>query len=683
MSNSGVPSPGAAHEAPLTPARRRNLLLILAVAFTLELGSRVILGLTANPSILAEILSIIAVLMACAAFGTLVAGTRGSKAVRVWMMLAGGALVASILLRIGAEIPALETHPLLGAQGVFREFIMSMTDLAGLTAWVFGFFWMVFELESTRETLNVQRQQLLKEIDDRNRAEAVLRESEGRFRAVFDNVPASILVMSSQGRLIECNQALAAELGYSVRQLHDTGLESLVHDEDRTAFRAALETFQSSNAMRHAFETRLLCRDESIIHFSIVATPVSTDYRQASILVAVLENITERRRREQQIQRRQKMESLEVLAGGVAHDFNNLLVGVMANADHLSRCLNADGEHHQTCVEIIESAQRAADLCHQLLAYAGKAPREEQIINLDELVAGTQQLLRMTLAPKATLVLHGNAALPPISADPAHLRQVLLSLVSNASDALVGAPGTVTVATGTEPLKEPDFSRLLHQHVPEPGLYVYLEVSDTGSGLHEDAITRIFDPFFTTKHQASGLGLAAVLGIVYAHRGLVSLKSSPGEGAVFRVYFRPAPQPAPPVAITEKEEKASEGIAPGMRVLVVDDEELVRNAARRILEHSGYEVITAVDGQDGVELFEVHHRTLCAVLLDLTMPRMNGETACARMREINPAIPIILSSGYSESDSSSPAIFKEVAAYIRKPYRLKHLLDILQEVITR
>jgi CheY-like chemotaxis protein len=120
-----------------------------------------------------------------------------------------------------------------------------------------------------------------------------------------------------------------------------------------------------------------------------------------------------------------------------------------------------------------------------------------------------------------------------------------------------------------------------------------------------------------------------------------------------------------------------------MRVLVVDDEELVRNAARRILEHSGYEVITAIDGLDGVELFEIHHATLCAVLLDLTMPRMNGETACIRMREINPAIPIILSSGYSESESSSPAIFKEVAAYIRKPYRLKQLLDILEEVTSK
>jgi two-component system cell cycle sensor histidine kinase/response regulator CckA len=683
LSNSGVPPLETPHEAPLTPALRRRLLISLTIAFGLELGSRIVLGLGSNPSLFAEILSITAVLLACAAIATLVAGTRGSKAVRGWMVLAGSALVASIILRICAEIPALELHPLLGERGAFREFIISMTDLAGIAAWVFGFFWMVFELETTRETLNLQRRQLLKEIDDRSRAEAVLRESEGRFRAVFDNVPASILVMSSQGRLIECNQTLAAELGYSVRQLHNTGLESLVHDDDRSAFRAALEKIQSSGDARHSFETRLLCRDESVIQFSIVATPVPTDYRQASILVAVLENISERRLREQQIQRRQKMESLEVLAGGVAHDFNNLLVGVMANADHLSRCLGVNSEHVQTCVEILESSQRAAELCHQLLAYAGKAPREEQIVNLDEVVTGTQQLLRMTLAPQATLVLHGNAHLPAISADPAHLRQVLLSLVTNASDALVGAPGTVTITTGTELLKEPDFSKLLHQHAPVSGPYVFLEVSDTGTGLHEDAITRIFDPFYTTKRHGSGLGLAAVLGIVYAHRGLVSIKSRLGEGTSFRIYFQPAPHPAAPVSIPVKKGEHPEDVAPGMRVLVVDDEELVRNAARRILEHSGYEVITAIDGLDGVELFENHHATLCAVLLDLTMPRMNGETACIRMREINPAIPIILSSGYSESESSSPAIFKEVAAYIRKPYRLKQLLDILEEVTSK
>jgi CheY-like chemotaxis protein len=271
--------------------------------------------------------------------------------------------------------------------------------------------------------------------------------------------------------------------------------------------------------------------------------------------------------------------------------------------------------------------------------------------------------------------------LPAVSADPAHLRQVLLSLIANASDALSGECGTITISTGIEVLQPSDFPRMLHQHTATPGPYVYLEVADTGVGMSEEVLTRVFDPFYSTKKHGSGLGLAAVLGIVHAHKGLLALCSVPEEGTRFRIYLQPTAQQAAPVVTERPPASANERPAPGTRVLVVDDEEIVRNAAQRILEHSGYEVLTAVDGQEGVEIFEARHADLSAVLLDLTMPRMNGETACVRMREINPNVPIILSSGYSENESSSPAIFQEVAAYIRKPYRLKQLLDILREVI--
>jgi PAS domain S-box-containing protein len=656
------------------------LVAALAAAFLIELCSRIMLHIGGGNHFLAEVFSVAAVLIACGCIAILISRTRGGHVVRWLMMLAGSALLFSILLRIISEIDALANVPLLGAQGAFHAVPVSMSDLAGITAWILGFFWMVFELDTTREALDTQRQRLLVEIDERSRTETILRESEGRFRAVFDNVPASILVMSPQGFLIECNQALAAELGYSLRQLHDTSLETLVHDDDRVAFRAALEAFQRSGMTTQSFELRLCCRESLTIDYAISATLIRPDARQAGIIVAVLENISERRLRDQQIQRRQKMESLEILAGGVAHDFNNLLVGVMTNADHLSRTLESNAEQFQTCVDIVKSSQRAAELCHQLLAYAGKAPRQEQALALSDLVERSTQLLKMALSPKADMIIQAPPDLPAISADPAHIRQVLLSLIANASDALHGEPGTITITTGTEALQETDFTRLLYQHTPVPGPHVYLDVADTGSGILESAVSRIFDPFYTTKNQGSGLGLAAVLGIVHAHRGLLRIQSTPGEGTSVRIYFQPIAGSATPVKPEVVKINSRNTVRAGRTILVVDDEEMVRNAAKRILEHSGYTVITAMDGQEGLEIFEARHEELAAVLLDLTMPRMNGETACMKMRAINPKVPIILSSGYSENESSAPAIFKEVAAYIRKPYRLKQLLDILSEV---
>lgn len=680
MSNSMARTPESPFLPSLTPGLRIKLLAILSLAFLIELASRLLPRIGDSYALLAEGMSVAAILLACTSIAMLVSHTRCGRAVRAIMTLAAIALSISIILRICTGIPAMDTLPLLGARGVFHDLLINLADLAGIAAWVFGFFWMVFELQTTREVQAIQYRQLAEEIDGHNRAETVLRESEGRFRAVFNNVPASILVMSPQGRLVECNRALAAELGYSLRQLHDTALESLVREEDRQNFRAALGAIQGAPAVNPPFEIRLVARDARPIHFAITATLVRPDTRRAGIVVAVLENVSERRLREQQIQRRQKMESLEILAGGMAHDLNNLLVGIMANADLLAQLPDAPKGQAQTYRDIIQSSQRAAELCHQLLAYAGKTPRQEQAVNLTELVESSAQLFRLALAPLATMTIRGTPDLPAISADPAHLRQVLLSLIANASDAILGEAGNITLSTGLEELEESDFARLLHEHDPEPGPYVYLEVADRGVGMSEEAIGSIFDPFYSTKGQGSGLGLAAARGIVHAHRGLMSITSSPNQGATFRIYFPAVSQPAISLGSIPEAKPPRAAKSMDRTVLVVDDEAVVRDAARRILEHRGYGVILAVDGQEGIEIFEARHAELSAVLLDLTMPRMNGETACARMRAIDPKVPIILSSGYSESENTSAEIFREVAAYLRKPYRLKQLLDILEEV---
>lgn len=681
MSNSAERGPVDLREKSLTADLRTKLLVTLALAFLIELISRLMPALSHGNELLSEALSITAIVLTGTSIAILISRIRGGRAVRWFMIVATASLFTSILFHIFDAMPVLDNVELLGRNSKYHGLLTNLTDLTGIAAWITGFFWMVFDVESTRAKLAEQHRDLRAQVAEKERAETVLRESEGRFRAVFENVPANMLLMSPQGRLIECNSSLVETLGYSQRQLHQTNLETLVYHEDRNAFRAALETVQTNDATTQYLETRLIGGDETVLEVGITTTLVRPDKTHAGILVAVLENLSTRRIREEQIQRRQKMESLELLAGGIAHDFNNLLVGVMANADHLSRILESNEEHFQICVEIVQSGQRAAELCHQLLAYAGKAPCQEKPVDLTELVEGSRQLLCMAMAPEATFVFEGTTPLPSISADPALIRQVLLSLISNASDALQSNPGRISVSTGVQLLSPQDFAQLLHRHTPEPGEYVYLQVSDTGTGLPEDAINRLFDPFFTTKHHGSGLGLAAVLGIVYSHRGLLSLKSQLGEGTTIRIYFRPVHQQATPTATESSPARPTQRKNSGAAtILVVDDEELVRLAARRVLEHSGYKVLCAVDGQEGVEIFQASHTTLAAVLLDLTMPRMDGETAWMKMKEIDPEVPIILSSGYSESDSASPAIFREVTAYLRKPYRIKQLLDILNEV---
>jgi PAS domain S-box-containing protein len=379
-------------------------------------------------------------------------------------------------------------------------------------------------------------------------------------------------------------------------------------------------------------------------------------------------------------QHTQKLESLGILAGGIAHDFNNLLLGVLGHAG-LARMELAPESPVQNRLEQIETtAQRAAELTNQMLAYSGKGRFVVQPMNLTELVQEMTHLLQTVVSKKAELRVDFASCLPAVNADGSQLRQVVMNLITNASDALGDADGTITIRTG---LVHADATYLADTYVNTrlpSGPYVFVEVSDTGCGMDATTRARIFDPFFTTKFTGRGLGLAAVLGIVRGHHGAIKLYSEPKLGTIFKVLL---PAASASVQAVEKPAPAQDGWRSGGLVLVVDDEEGVRTVAQGVLERVGFDVLEARDGREGVDVFRERAGDIRAVLLDMTMPRMSGVEALREIRRIRQDVPVILSSGYSEEDAADHFRFgeDEMSGFIQKPYAAAGLVDKLREVL--
>lgn len=386
----------------------------------------------------------------------------------------------------------------------------------------------------------------------------------------------------------------------------------------------------------------------------------------------------EREHLERQIQHAQKLESLGVLAGGIAHDFNNLLLGILGNADlallHLSP--SATGREH--IEEIVTISQRAADLCKQMLAYSGKGRFVVKAVSLSEVVEDMAHLLEVSLSKRAVIKYDFDQNLPAVEVDVTQVRQVIMNLITNASDAVGERSGIITIGTGAQECDHHYFdSTFCDDDLPE-GIYIYMEVSDTGCGMDEDTKLKIFDPFFTSKETGRGLGMAAVLGIVRGHRGAVKVYSEPGRGTSIKILFPVSEQPAVPIENPPRIEADWHGTG---TILVVDDDATIRALTKRILEMGGFDVLTASDGREGVDMFREHREEIKAVLLDMTMPRLNGEETFWEMRQIQSNVKVVLTSGYNEQDATNRFAGKGLAAFIQKPYQAKDLMDIFRRIL--
>ena len=390
-------------------------------------------------------------------------------------------------------------------------------------------------------------------------------------------------------------------------------------------------------------------------------------------------DITEKRRIEEQLRHTQKLESLGVLAGGVAHDFNNLLTGILGNA---SLALDVLGPHHPDrflVEEVMKAAERAADLTRQLLAYAGKGRFVMRTVNLSRLVREIAGLLQTSIPKTVQFRLQLADPIPGVDADPGQLQQIVMNLVINGAEAIGPEGGVVLVRTSVQPV-DTQYIATMNAAAGSlaPGDYVCLEVHDTGSGMSEETLSKIFDPFFTTKFAGRGLGLSAVLGIVTAHKGALKVYSQPGQGTTFKVLF-----PVSRTAIEAPASAAAGDLAGSGTVLVVDDEELVRQTARHTLERYGYTTLSAANGAEALEVYRAAAGAITLVLLDLTMPVMNGEEALRQMQAINPQVRVLLSSGYNEVEAVQRFAGKGLAGFIQKPYTAAALAEKVKEVMVR
>ncbi len=519
-----------------------------------------------------------------------------------------------------------------------------------------------------------RREQLLSRRVEEGLAD--LRRSEERYRLLFERNLAGVVRATTSGEILDCNEAFARILGYAsareCRQQHFLESESSPGGEP-----SLLARLRETGTVV-GYETTARRRDGSTVSLLWNASLVGEGDEPAVALGTVID-VSERRRIEEGLRRAQKLESLGVLAGGVAHDFNNLLMSILGNAELSRMGLDPSSAIYRRLEQIEVAGERAAELSKQMLAYSGKGELVVSRLDLSEEVGARAHLLAGAVSKKAQIVYRLETDLPAIEADAGQIEQIVISLVTNASEALGGDAGTITVRTGSREFRSEDLaSTYLDDRLPA-GRYVFLEVADDGCGMDDDLQLKIFDPFFTTKFTGRGLGLAAVLGIVRGHRGAIRIDSAPGSGSTFTVLFPAAPEEA-------LERRPGVPAGAGARgqgtILVVDDDEFVRRVAGDMLEKLGFEVLTARDGQEGLEVFRGRSGDVALVILDLSMPRMSGQEAFREIRRVAPEARVLLASGYDERANARLFAGREgPAGFIQKPYRFDVLRDKIREVL--
>jgi signal transduction histidine kinase len=376
----------------------------------------------------------------------------------------------------------------------------------------------------------------------------------------------------------------------------------------------------------------------------------------------------ERRTLENQLRHAQKLESLGLLAGGVAHDFNNLLTGILGNASLALELVDTESAARRSLLEVIRAGGRAADLTRQLLAYAGKGRLVIGPVDVSELVRDIGELLRSAVPRTIELALDLNPDLPPVEGDSSQIQQLVMNLILNAVEATGERAGKVRVATGVQRVRSTDRLDDFRPDPPAAGVYVEIEVRDDGCGMSEQTKAQLFDPFFTTKITGRGLGLAAALGIVRGHKGSIAVSSAEGDGSTFTVLLPALPAGTSRRCATPFPVEPAPLNRAGGTVLIIDDEGVVRRAARLALEHFGYTVFEASHGQDGADLFSRLHDRISCVLLDLTMPRMGGREVWRYIRRIRPDMRIVISSGFEESEARKHFGDAPALEFIQKPY---------------
>lgn len=510
------------------------------------------------------------------------------------------------------------------------------------------------------------------------------RQSEDAIRQqaqLLDVAHDSIIVRDMEDRITYWNEGAARKYGIP----KEKALGRVIHSLLETVFVSPLHEIVTQLQTNDAWEGELqhTTRDGSVI---TVASRWVLQRDSDGQPVAVLEinhDLTEMKKAEKerdnlqmQMFHAQKLESLGVLAGGIAHDFNNILTSIIGNTELALLEIDAGSPAAGHLARVERAAFRAADLARQMLAYSGKGKFIVEPVDLNRLVDDMVHMLESSISKKAALRLELAQPLRLVHADATQVRQIVMNLVINASEALGDEVGEVRISTGQgwyDSTALRDF--WLHEEEISSGFFVSLTVSDTGCGIPQDHQAKIFDPFFSTKFIGRGLGMAAVLGIVRGHKGAIRVVSQPGKGAAFTVLLPPSDLEAAPVELAEPQPDSSRN---GV-VLLVDDEEAVCQLGVQMLEMLGYQVVTARDGQHAVNLFR-DRADYAFVILDLTMPVMDGEQAYDELCKIDPAVKVIITSGYSEQEVANRFVGKDVKGVLQKPFNFAALRTVIDSL---
>ena len=526
-----------------------------------------------------------------------------------------------------------------------------------------------------------------------------LRESEERLRLIAERASDVIWHIDGQNTILFMSPSFERVFGWPVETIKTQGIDIAFRPEKRAELTEAMDAHlqywrrRGEHPPTFTYEVEYKHRDgtpffaEANMDFDFpnferwLAEGREEDYPH---ILGVSRDLTERKRQEaerreleQQVLHAQKLESLGVMAGGIAHDFNNLLVGIMGYASLTT--MELPEEHPvQSYVKQIEAAsQRAADLTQQMLAYSGRGQFVVQPVCLSHLAREMAHLLATVVSKKAVIEYDLAEELPTVRCDATQLRQVIMNLITNASEALEENAGIIRLSTGACKLSAADLRALMAAENAKPGAFVYLEVADTGCGMDQATFERIFEPFYSTKFTGRGLGLGAVHGIVRGHHGAIRVVSAIGEGTRVRIFLPVSNEPLPEEAPSDAGEEAPRP-AQGERILVVDDEDSVRNFARHALELGGYEVVEARNGREALDTLE-REDGLHAILLDLTMPEMDGAETLAVLRERWPELPVVLSSGHAEQQ-----VLEDIGPgtpFLHKPYHPDLLRQLVRQAI--
>ncbi len=521
------------------------------------------------------------------------------------------------------------------------------------------------------EALRLANSQLQAEIEQRQQILDALHKSEANWRSLVTNVPELITTIRTDGRISFINRPI---MGQPAEKLIGQKVTAwITHPKYRDLFTQSMQQVLATGKMV-TYESEIGLEDRTVWHLNRLGAIQQDGQIEALILIST--DITEQKQTEAAMRHMQKMESLGVLAGGVAHDFNNLLTVMSIQQSLALMKLPVDAPVRAHIEKTMKVVERATELTRQMLNYAGRGKTEQKMINLNDLVNDNIHLFSASIPKHVHLTASLAESLPLLYGDQGQLQQLIMNLILNGADAIGENAGEVKITTRSYELQTIENGAWSWTgKLPEVGSYILLEVQDTGSGMDAATLAKIFDPFFTTKFTGRGLGLASVVGIVTAHQGGLHVESTPGQGTTFFILL--------PVA-DELIDSPSDAALPlshamqGELVLLIDDEAEICEATAEILTTAGFTVITAQDGPTGLAQFQKHRAASKLIILDLSMPKMNGEAVLHEIRKLDPAIPVLLTSGYDAYEVMD-RVQEYGVGFIAKPYTVETLLQAIYQ----